>query len=238
MAETRSYRYLDLITAAFVAVLLVSNVASTKVVALGPFTFDGGTVLFPLAYIFGDMLTEVYGYRRSRRVIWTGFVLAALSALVFALVDALPSGGEGLGGASFHAVVGFVPRIVLASLLAYFAGEFANSYLLAKLKLATAGRHLWARTLGSTLVGQGIDTSIFLLVAFAGVLSWPLLWTIFVSNYVFKVLFEVVATPATYAVVNRLKRAEGEDYFDRDTNFSPFAFRQPLGRRGKRGSPA
>ena len=225
MAETRSYRYLDLITAAFVAVLLVSNVASTKVVALGPFTFDGGTVLFPLAYIFGDMLTEVYGYRRSRRVIWTGFVLAALSALVFALVDALPSGGEGLGGASFHAVVGFVPRIVLASLLAYFAGEFANSYLLAKLKLATAGRHLWARTLGSTLVGQGIDTSIFLLVAFAGVLSWPLLWTIFVSNYVFKVLFELVATPVTYVVVNRLKRAEGEDYFDRDTNFSPFAFR-------------
>lgn len=234
MPPARSYRYLDLITAAFVAVLLVSNVASTKLVALGPLQFDGGTVLFPLAYVFGDVLTEVYGYERSRRVIWTGFALVALSGLVFALVDALPPAPGWTGQESFHAVLGFVPRIVLASLVAYSLGEFANSYLLAKLKLRTRGRLLWLRTLGSTVVGQGIDTSVFLLVAFAGVLPPGQLWAVFVSNYVFKVLFEAAGTPLTYAVVNFLKRAEGEDYYDRDTNFNPFA----VSGRGGAASPS
>lgn len=229
MALIRSYRYLDVITAAFVAVLLVSNIASTKLVVLGPFEFDGGTILFPLSYIFGDILTEVYGYARSRRVIWTGLVLLALSALVFAFVDALPpSAAPGWAGQdSFHAILGFVPRIVLASLLAFFAGEFTNSVLLARLKVRTRGRLLWTRTIGSTVVGQAVDTSIFLLIAFWGVLPSEVLWAVFVSNYIFKVGFEVLGTPLTYAAINYLKRAEGEDHYDRDTDFNPFTLKDP-----------
>lgn len=224
----KCYRYLDLITAAFVVVLVVSNIASTKVVLFGPFTFDGGTILFPLAYIFGDVLTEVYGYKRSRRVIWTGFFLLMLATLTLGLVNALPAPTDELSKASagaFSTILGLVPRIVIASLVAYFVGEFVNSYILAKLKLATRGRWLWVRTIGSTLVGQGLDTAVFLLVAFYGVWDNGLLWTVFVSNYVFKVGVEVLLTPLTYWVVGFLKKTENEDYYDRDTNFNPFATR-------------
>jgi uncharacterized integral membrane protein (TIGR00697 family) len=222
----RAYRYLDLITAAFVAVLLISNVASTKIVVLGPFTFDGGTLLFPLAYIFGDMLTEVYGYARSRRVIWIGFGLLVLSALIFASVDKMPAADDWTLQESFHAIVGTLPRIVAGSLVAYFAGEFTNSVILAKLKVATEGRWLWTRTIGSTLVGEGVDTSLFLLIAFAGVLPNSLLWTVFISNYIFKVGVEVLFTPITYAAIGFLKSAESEDYYDRATNFNPFSLAQ------------
>lgn len=222
MTSTRSFRYLDFITAAFVAVLIVSNVASTKILLFGPFSFDGGTLLFPLAYIFGDILTEVYGYARSRRVIWTGFLWVGVAAIVFAAVDWLPPAPEWELQESFHAILGQTPRIVLGSLLAYLAGEFANSFVLAKLKLATRGRWLWTRTIGSTLLGQGVDTAVFLVVAFYGVLPESLLWAVFVSNYVFKVGIEVLLTPATYGVVNGLKRAEGVDHFDWRTNFNPF----------------
>ncbi|WP_276954747.1 queuosine precursor transporter [Allomeiothermus silvanus] len=222
----RAYRYLDFITALFVVVLIVSNIASTKVVLLGPFTFDGGTILFPLAYIFGDVLTEVYGYKRSRRVIWTGFFLLILATLTFGIVNALPTPPDQQNTArAFAAILGLVPRIVLASLVAYWVGEFVNSYVLAKLKIATQGRWLWTRTLGSTLIGQGLDTGIFLLIAFYGVWDNALLWTVFVSNYVFKVGVEALFTPLTYAIVGFLKRAEREDYYDRDTNFNPFAVR-------------
>jgi hypothetical protein len=219
----RAYRYLDLITAAFVTVLIVSNIASTKILALGPFTFDGGTILFPLAYIFGDVLTEVYGYRQSRRVIWTGFACLALAALTLAVVDGLPPAGEWPLQEAFHALLGQTPRIVVGSLLAYWAGEFVNSYILAKLKLATKGKYLWARTIGSTLFGEGVDTVVFIVVAFLG--AWPneLLWSIFVSNYVFKVSVEVVFTPLTYQVVSWLKTLENEDYYDWNTNFNPLA---------------
>lgn len=224
----KTYRYLDLITALFVVVLVVSNIASTKVVLFGPFTFDGGTLLFPLAYIFGDVLTEVYGYKRSRRVIWTGFFLLLLAALTFGLVSALPTPTDEFSQKSaeaFSTILGLVPRIVLASLVAYWVGEFANSYILARLKVATQGRFLALRTIGSTLVGQGLDTAIFLLIAFYGVWDNSLLWTVFVSNYIFKVGIEVLFTPITYAVVGFLKRAENEDYYDHDTRFNPFAFR-------------
>ncbi|ADH64841.1 conserved hypothetical protein [Allomeiothermus silvanus DSM 9946] len=222
----RAYRYLDFITALFVVVLIVSNIASTKVVLLGPFTFDGGTILFPLAYIFGDVLTEVYGYKRSRRVIWTGFFLLILATLTFGIVNALPTPPDQQSTAqAFSAILGLVPRIVLASLVAYWVGEFVNSYVLAKLKIATQGRWLWTRTLGSTLIAQGLDTGLFLLIAFYGVWDNALLWTVFVSNYVFKVGVEALFTPLTYAVVGFLKRAEREDYYDRDTNFNPFAVR-------------
>ena len=221
-SERKNFQWLDLITAAFVAVLLISNVASTKIVQMGPFSFDGGTILFPLAYIFGDILTEVYGYHRSRRVIWTGFFWIALAAAIFALVDVLPPAkGWELQG-SFHSILGQTPRIVLASLLAYFAGEFSNSFLLAKLKVLTAGKNLWLRTISSTLLGEAIDTFIFLWVAFWGVLPTDLLYQVAVSNYVFKVGVEACFTPITYRIVNWLKRTEHEDFFDRGTNFNPF----------------
>ncbi len=219
----RAYRYIDLVMAAFVAVLLISNIASTKIVAFGPLSFDGGTLLFPLAYIFGDVLTEVYGYRRSRRVIWTGFFWLVVTALVLGIVDWLPPAADWSGQDAFHAILGQTPRIVGASLLAYFAGEFSNSFVLAKMKLATQGRWLWMRTIGSTLVGEGVDTVVFVLVAFLGVLPNELVWAVLVSNYIFKVGVEVVFTPVTYAVVSFLKRAEHEDYYDRDTDFNPFA---------------
>jgi uncharacterized integral membrane protein (TIGR00697 family) len=216
---TRSspYRYLEVVTGLFVAVLLISNVASTKFVHFGPFTFDGGTLLFPLSYIFGDILTEVYGYARSRKVIWTGFIAALLMSLTFGVVAALPP-----SNAAFSQVLGLVPRIVLASLIAYWAGEFANSYTLAKIKLVTSGRFLWARAIGSTVVGQGVDTVLFVLIAFAGLPEAPSLTTVIVSNYIFKLTVEAALLPLTYVVVNTLKRTEQEDYFDYQTNFNPF----------------
>ena len=222
----RNYQYLDLTTAMFAVVLIVSNIASTKVVQFGPFTFDGGTLLFPLAYIFGDVLTEVYGYKRSRRVIWTGFFMLLLASLTFGIVNALPAPLDPqsqTGAQAFSTILGLVPRIVLASLVAYLVGEFVNSYILAKLKVATNGRWLAFRTIGSTLVAQGLDTAIFLLIAFYGVWDNGLLWTVFVSNYVFKVGVEILFTPVTYAVVAFLKRAENEDYYDLETRFNPFS---------------
>uniref|UniRef100_A0A7V4ANE5 Probable queuosine precursor transporter n=1 Tax=Thermus tengchongensis TaxID=1214928 RepID=A0A7V4ANE5_9DEIN len=218
-------KYLDLITALFATVLLTSNVASTKLVVLGPFTFDGGTLLFPLAYIFGDVLTEVYGYRKSRRVIWTGFFALLLATLTFQAVAALPTPQDGESqrfGEAFRLLLGLTPRIVLGSLLAYFAGEFANAYVLAKLKVRTEGRFFWLRALLSTLAGQGLDTGVFLLVAFYGVWPHEVLLAVFLSNYVFKVGVEALMLPITYGVVGFLKRAEGMDAYDRDTDFNPF----------------
>jgi uncharacterized integral membrane protein (TIGR00697 family) len=221
--RTRSgYRYFDLIMALFVSVLLISNVASSKILELGPFTFDGGTLLFPISYIFGDVLTEVYGYRRSRRVIWIGFASAALMAAVFAIVGALPPAEGWDNQAAYEAILGTTPRIVLGSLIAYFAGEFSNSFVLARLKVRTQGRWLWTRTIGSTIVGEGVDTLLFVTIAFAGTLPWPLFWSIVLSNYVFKVGLETVMTPATYRLVSFLKAGEGVDVYDVDTDFNPF----------------
>jgi uncharacterized integral membrane protein (TIGR00697 family) len=218
----RSYRYFDLVMALFVAVVLISNVASTKFVKLGPFSFDGGTILFPISYIFGDILTEVYGYRRSRRVIWTGFFCAALMAGVFALVGALPAAEGWENQAAYQVILGSTPRIVLGSLVAFFAGEFSNSFVLAKMKVWTRGRWLWTRTIGSTLVGEGVDSVLFVLIAFAGVIPWPLLWATVVSNYVFKCGMEALMTPVTYRVTGFLKRTEQEDVYDVGTDFNPF----------------
>ncbi len=218
----RHYKHLDAITALFVSVLLISNVASSKILDLGPFTFDGGTILFPLSYIFGDILTEVYGYSRSRRVIWMGFAASLLMSAVFMFVGALPPAADWPHQEAYDAILGLTPRIVLASLTAYFCGEFVNSFVLAKMKIATGGRFLWTRTIGSTLVGQLVDTVIFVAVAFAGIMPLGLLGTVIVSNFIFKTLVEIVFTPATYAVVNFLKRSEDEDYYDRHTDFNPF----------------
>jgi uncharacterized integral membrane protein (TIGR00697 family) len=218
----RNYRYLDFITASFVAVLIISNIASTKILDLKWFTFDGGTILFPLAYIFGDVLTEVYGYSRSRRVIWTGFLWLLVAAGVFWLVDRLPAASDYQLQGSFHAILGQTRRIVAGSLCAFVAGEFVNSVILARMKIWTEGRLLWARTIGSTLFGEAVDTAIFLTIAFAGVLTNATLWDVFKSNYVFKVGVEVCFTPITYLVVRFLKQSEHSDVYDRHTDFNPF----------------
>jgi uncharacterized integral membrane protein (TIGR00697 family) len=216
------YKYFDLILGVFVAVLLISNIASTKILQLGRLTFDGGTLLFPLSYLLNDVLTEVYGYRRSRRVIWTGFFSATLMSGVLFVVGRLqPAEGWELQNA-YMAILGQTPRIVVASLIAYFAGEFSNSYVLAKMKIFTKGRWLWTRTIASTIIGELLDTLLFVMIAFYGVLPVALLVSVALSNYIFKVGFEVLATPLTYIGIAYLKKQEQEDVYDTDTNFNPF----------------
>nr|WP_228035661.1 queuosine precursor transporter [Oculatella sp. LEGE 06141] len=206
----------------FVTVLLISNVTSTKIVNLGSFTFDGGTILFPLSYIFGDVLTEVYGYGRSRKVIWLGFISALLMSVTFMVVGALPPAAEWSYQESYEQILGLTPRIVAASLIAYFAGEFSNSFILAKLKIRTRGRWLWTRTISSTLVGQVVDTALFILIAFTGIFPNALLWTLIVSNYIFKCGVEILFTPVTYWMTGWLKQQEQEDHYDIQTDFNPF----------------
>lgn len=219
-----TFRYFDIIMAFFVAVLLISNIASTKILVFWKFTFDGGTLLFPLSYIFGDILTEVYGYRRTRRVIWTGFIAALVMSLVLWIVQVLPPAPDWPNQQAYESVIGFMPRIVLASLLAYFAGEFTNSYILSRLKVKMEGKRLWVRTIGSTLIGEGFDTTIFCLVAFYGVLPGSLLLTVIVSNYIFKCAVEILFTPLTYKIVGFLKNREKTDVYDRGINYNPFRF--------------
>lgn len=231
----RSYKYYDFIMALFVSVLLISNIASAaKIIDWGvsifglPLAFDAGTLLFPISYIFGDILTEVYGYKRSRRVIWAGFSAAALMAFTFWLIGLMPGEAawqEYAGQTAYNAILGGVASggIIIASLAAYFAGEFSNSFILAKMKVATQGRWLWARTIGSTLIGQGIDTIFFIVIAtIFGVFPWAIALSLITANYIFKVAIEVIFTPLTYAIVGFLKLAEQEDYYDRDTDFNPF----------------
>lgn len=232
--ETR-LRYFDMIMAVFVTVLIVSNVASSaKIVDLQfkvlgvQMAFDGGTILFPVSYIFGDILTEVYGYRRSRRVIWTGFFCLGLSSLVFFAISRMP--GEATwqkyaGDAAYAAILGGMSSggIVLGSLAGYWSGEFTNSFILAKMKVITNGRWLWSRTIGSTIFGELVDTVMFVSVAsLFGVFPWSLFLTLTLTNYWFKVAVEAIMTPVTYAAVAALKKAESEDYYDRGTNFNPF----------------
>ena len=232
----KQFKYFDYIMAAFVAVLLISNVASSaKIVDWGfsifrlRLAFDAGTLLFPLDYIFGDVLTEVYGYARSRRVIWAGFLSMALMSLCLFAIQHMPGETEWQGYAgdnAYSAILGGVTSggILVASLLAYLCGEFCNSFVLAKMKVWMKGRQLWMRTIGSTLVGEGVDTAIFISVACAfGVFPWSIALSLIVANYIFKVAIEILFTPVTYAVVGFLKRAEHEDYYDTKTNFNPFA---------------
>jgi uncharacterized integral membrane protein (TIGR00697 family) len=235
-ARLDGHRFIDLVTAAFVTVLLVSNVASSaKIVDWGVslfgvrLAFDAGTLLFPVSYVFGDVLTEVYGYRRSRRVIWTGFACLAVSALVLWFVRVLPGEAgwqSAVGQAAYEGVLGGMSSggIVLASLVAYLAGEFSNSVVLARLKVITRGRWLWLRTIGSTLVGEGLDTVIFVAIAsLARVFPWSVFASLVLTNYLFKVGVEAAMTPVTYRVTATLKRAEGVDWYDTDTNFNPFS---------------
>jgi uncharacterized integral membrane protein (TIGR00697 family) len=222
-ATRRVYKYYDLVMASFVAVLLCSSLIGVgKVSQLGGYSFGAAIFFFPISYIFGDILTEVYGYARARRVIWAGFAALGFASLMSWAVVALPPAPGWPHQAAYVTVYGQTPRIVAASLAAFWAGDFVNSYVLAKLKLKTAGRLLWLRTIGSTVVGQGVDSLIFYPLAFLGEWPAPLVVAVMTSNFLLKVAVEAVMTPATYWVVGFLKRAEQEDFYDRGTDFNPF----------------
>ncbi len=226
----RQFRYFDLVMAAFVTILLLSNVigagkrAEIDLPLLGLWPFGAGILFFPLSYVIGDILTEVYGYGRARRCIWAGFVATLFMAFMSWVVVSLPPASDWPGQAAYESVFGQVPRIVFASVTAFWLGEFANSYVLARMKILTKGKHLWSRTIGSTVVGQGIDSAIFYPLAFYGATGWPteaIVW-VMVSQFLLKVSWEVLLTPVTYAVVGFLKRREGVDVFDVGTDFTPF----------------
>ncbi|MGD0578065.1 MAG: queuosine precursor transporter [Bryobacteraceae bacterium] len=221
--ESHQYRFLETFIVIFVVILLISNLVGAKIIALGSMRFGGAQILFPFTYIFGDIFTEVYGYAGSRRAIWLGFFASILMALICAAIVALPPAPEFSEQHAYEVVLGVVPRMVAASLIAYLCGEFVNSFTLAKMKILTRGRHLWTRTVGSTVTGQFVDSIVFMFVAFLGKESLGTILTLIWSGYLFKVVYEVAMTPLTYWIVNSLKRLEGVDVFDVDTNFSPFA---------------
>ncbi|WP_174286414.1 queuosine precursor transporter [Sphingomonas bacterium] len=227
------FRYYDFVMAAFVAILLLSNVIGAGKVAvvtlplIGPWPFGAGILFFPVSYVIGDILTEVYGYARARRVIWAGFGATVFMAFMAWVVVALPPAPSWTNQAAYETVFGQVPRIVFASVCAFWAGEFVNSYVLARMKIWTGGRHLWSRTIGSTVFGQAVDSAIFYPLAFLGAVGWTthLVVVVLFTQWALKVGWEVLLTPVTYAVVGWLKRVEGVDVFDRGTDFSPFRTR-------------
>lgn len=231
MQSNRNFRYYDLLTAAFVAVLLCSNligvhkVSSVNLPFYGEYVYGAGVLFFPISYLFGDILTEVYGYARSRKVIWAGFGALIFASLMSFVVTSLPA-AKTMSAEQQQAVnliFGQTPRIVAASLTAFWLGEFVNSFVLAKMKMLSGGKFLWMRTIGSTIFGEIADSLVFYPVAFYGVWSNEQLVSVMIGNYFIKVLWEVLATPFTYIIVNFLKRAEREDFYDRNTNFNPFS---------------
>lgn len=226
---TRQYKYLDALTTAFVVILLVSNLVAQKVCQIGPFAVSAAILLFPVTYIFGDVFTEVYGFAASRRAIWLGFFGTALLYLMGTLTIAIPAAPEWHNQHAFAAVFGFIPRILAASLIAFWAGEFANSYTMARLKLLTEGRMLWTRTIGSTIVGQAIDTTIVVFLTYVGLVPITTIGNMIATGYLLKVGYEVLATPLTYAVISWLKKVECADAFDLHESFNPFHFSQVRG---------
>jgi uncharacterized integral membrane protein (TIGR00697 family) len=235
----RSFRYFDFMMAAFVTILLLSNVIGAGKVAvvdlpgIGPWPFGAGVLFFPVSYVLGDVLTEVYGYANARRCIWAGFAAMLFMAFMATVVVALPPAADWGNQAAYEAVFGQVPRIVFASIAAFWAGEFVNSYVLAKMKIWTKGRMLWTRTIGSTIFGEGVDSALFYPLAFLGAEGWTtnLVITVALTQWGIKTLWEAVLTPVTYAIVGFLKRREGVDVFDTDTDFSPFR----IGKAGATG---
>ncbi|MBV8687942.1 MAG: queuosine precursor transporter [Alphaproteobacteria bacterium] len=224
-------RYFDLVMAAFVTILLLSNVigagkiATVTLPGIGPWPFGAGILFFPVSYVIGDILTEVYGYARARRCIWAGTAALLFMALMSWIVVALPPDPQWTGQAAYEAVFGQVPRIVLASIAAFWAGEFVNSFVLAKMKLLTRGRRLWTRTIGSTVAGQAVDSLIFYPLAFWGVWDDGTLVAVLLTQWALKVGWEALLTPVTYAAVGFLKRREGIDVYDEGTDFTPFRAR-------------
>ena len=233
MTAHRSFRYYDLVMVAFVTVLVCSNLIGPAKIAqidapfLGTLTFGAGVLFFPISYVFGDILTEVYGYARSRRVIWAGFAALAFASVMAWVIVQLPPAPFWHNQPAYEIAFGSTWRIVLASMSAYFCGEFVNSYVLAKMKILTAGRWLWSRTIGSTIFGEAVDSALFYPLAFygTGIIPDNKLPLVMLSQFLIKVGVEVVFTPATYKLVSALKRAEHEDYFDRETDFNPFSLK-------------
>jgi uncharacterized integral membrane protein (TIGR00697 family) len=220
--DLRSFRHFDVLLSVFIVILLISNLVGQKIAAFGWFRISGAQLLFPITYIFGDIFTEVYGYAASRRAIWLGFFASGLMAVMGMITVALPPAPDWPNQQAFATVFNFVPRLVIASLIAYWAGEFANSYVLSKMKLLTGGRYLWTRTIGSTVVGQAVDSALVMTIGFAGTESAYTILKLIVSAYLGKVAYEAMMTPVTYAVVGWLKRREGVDTFDFGANFNPF----------------
>lgn len=240
MSAPQQYRYYDLLMVAFVTVLLCSNLIGPAKVGYVTFpfslpllgdnlSFGAGNLFFPLGYIFGDVLTEVYGYARARRVIWAGFgAMLFATGMAWVIVNMPPSPDEPfneLVQPAVETIFGNTWRIVCASIIAFWIGDFVNSFVMAKMKVLTAGKWLWTRTIGSTIVGQGVDSLLFYPIAFAGIWTFDTLLAVIAFNWSFKIMVEIVMTPATYAIVSRLKRAENEDYFDEGTNFTPFSLK-------------
>ena len=220
----RHFRYFDYVMAGFVAILLLSNlIGAAKLSTVAGFTFGAGILFFPVSYVIGDVLTEVYGYANARRCVWAGFAAMVFMAFMSWVVVSLPAAEGWDGQAAYESVFGNTWRIVAASVLAFWAGEFVNSFVLAKMKILTGGKHLWSRTIGSTVFGQAIDSAIFYPVAFLGTWSTSQVLTVMVTNWFLKVLWEVVLTPVTYAVVGFHKNREGVEVFDTGTDFSPLA---------------
>jgi uncharacterized integral membrane protein (TIGR00697 family) len=226
LESDRRYKYLDTFITLFVVVLVISNIIAAKFFAIGSLRVSVAQILFPITYIFGDVFTEVYGYAASRRAIWYGFFSAFLLVVLSYAAVLIPPAPEYHDQAAFEAIFRPVGRIVAASLLAYWCGEFANSFTMAKLKLVTRGRHLWTRTIGSTVVGQAVDTTVVMFAAFYGTRPVGVIWKLIFSGYVIKVAYETLMTPITYKVVNFLKRTEGVDYFDYHTDFNPFSMHE------------
>ena len=218
--------YFLVIVSLYVTSLISANTVAVKILEFGPWVTDAGLITFPIAYIVGDVLTEVYGYAAARRVIWLGFLCNAIAVGTFQLAGALPAEASWDGGSSYERIFASTPRLLLASACAYLVGEFINSYVLARLKVVTEGRWLWSRTISSTVVGQAFDSTIFVIIAFAGTTSGSLLREMIITGWILKTAYEVLATPLTYFVVNRLKRVEKVDVFDRTTDFSPIPFGQ------------
>jgi queuosine precursor transporter len=229
----RGFKYYEFVMAAFVTILICSNLIGPAKIAqmdlpiLGTTTFGAGVLFFPISYVFGDVLTEVYGYARSRRVIWAGFAGLAFASVMSYVVVALPPAPFWKNQAAYEVAFGLTWRIALASMIAYFAGEFVNSFVLAKMKIMTSGRWLWTRTIGSTIFGEGVDSLIFYPLAFygTGIIPNDKLPLVMGAQFVTKVAVEVVFTPVTYWIVGFLKRTENEDYYDRDTKFTPFTLK-------------
>ena len=221
--STKGYsKYFLYIAILFVAILMISNTVATKLFQLGPFFFTGAIMIFPISYIFSDILTEVYGYRASRKIIWAGFASIIVMSIVYYLVQLLPPAPFWPNQQAYEVILGLVPRIVLGSIVGYFAGEFSNSYVLSKLKIWTKGKHLWARTISSTIIGEGVDTILFGTIAFAGTIPWNNLILVIISGYIAKVLIEILFTPITYIIVKKLKHLEGIDVYDYGVDYNPF----------------
>lgn len=219
--QNRAYKYYDLIAIFFVVALITANIIAVKLVDLGGFILPAAVIIFPISYIIGDVLTEVYGYRLARRVIWLGFAGNLFMVIAIWLGGRLPAASFWGDQAAYDTILGFTPRLLFASFIAYLAGEFLNSFVLAKMKIATNGRWLWSRTITSTLVGQLVDSALFISLAFAAILPPAEIIRLVITQWLFKSIYEAVATPFTYWVVNALKRAENEDFYDRETDFNP-----------------